>query len=622
MTLDNLDISPYDIISLDVFDTAIFRKVGAPKHVFRMLEKRYYEEGFATKREQAETVARDQNKDSEEVTLRDIYDALGLLEDAMDNEIKTEYLVCYANPDVMNFLHRCLDANKKIIFITDMYLPRYAVENILSSNGFGSFSHLFISSESGKTKHTGNLFREVKGIFKRQNILHVGDNIHSDVRMAKSVGIESYHYDICREHDEGFLRPFLDDLKYSDDITDGLIYSKCRDMLLAQKDNYHSIGYIYLGPMLYGFLLWLSQAARRDGVEKLVFLSRDGFLIKKAYDMFDNALPSDYGYSSRRMLSIALLGKDESIAGRLIQAFKKPMFTRASAIELGIALDEMSGLDIKSQILEHASQESENAIRYYREIMGQYQKIGLVDIGWLGNCQDYIQRLLDQSNLKFQGYLFGAHKAAVLENIEGYYAHRGSPKKNAKLAHDGCEVFETLFSAPHRSVQSIDDELQPVYIEDEGLPEHVVEGFHDGALDFIRDVKKEELLADMDWQAFGKRAATFLVGRPGKVDALTIGQIEHSNMAGNAKKSHLIYGLEKYDKSLLDKIVFILLFRKSYWIGGSLALMPKMLAVTMTSFFPPPFVLDIVSYIRRKGVIRFVRRSIQILYQFAFRAGR
>ncbi len=84
-----------------------------------------------------------------------------------------------------------------IIFISDMYLPKFAIKRALEKNGIAcEDNELFVSSEFKVTKHTGNLYKKVLHELKTEpgNLIHTGDNSTSDFLVPQSLGIEAIHF--------------------------------------------------------------------------------------------------------------------------------------------------------------------------------------------------------------------------------------------------------------------------------------------------------------------------------------------------------------------------------------------------------------------------------------------
>ena len=92
-----------------------------------------------------------------------------------------------------------LKSEKKVLVaISDMYFSLDHMRVILTKLGiFELFDHVFVSADIGLTKQTGDLFRYVqtKLSIASHNMLHVGDNLASDIDMASQLGIATVHVD-------------------------------------------------------------------------------------------------------------------------------------------------------------------------------------------------------------------------------------------------------------------------------------------------------------------------------------------------------------------------------------------------------------------------------------------
>ena len=180
-------IDKYDVISFDIFDTAILRYVVKPQDIFKLIEQSFNLKGFTTKRKQIEKDLREENP-STEITIEQIYEKLRQFyeeKDLMKIEIDLEKRLTTVNPQVFHIYKEALNQNKKIVFTSDMYLPCEVIETILRSNGYEIFDKLFVSSAHQTSKHLGGLYKKVKDEYPNAKILHFGDNLYSDILMAK-----------------------------------------------------------------------------------------------------------------------------------------------------------------------------------------------------------------------------------------------------------------------------------------------------------------------------------------------------------------------------------------------------------------------------------------------------
>lgn len=73
--------------------------------------------------------------------------------------------------------------DKKIVLTSDMYLKSDVIEVILQKNKITGYDKIYLSSEIGLKKKTGDLFKYVINDNRVNNneILHIGDNIEGDV---------------------------------------------------------------------------------------------------------------------------------------------------------------------------------------------------------------------------------------------------------------------------------------------------------------------------------------------------------------------------------------------------------------------------------------------------------
>jgi glycosyltransferase involved in cell wall biosynthesis/FMN phosphatase YigB (HAD superfamily)/tetratricopeptide (TPR) repeat protein len=92
----------------------------------------------------------------------------------------------------LDLLTRLKAEGKTLIAISDMYFGSEIIEGILDKLGvLQLFDHVYVSAEVNLTKYSGDLFRRVLKDLDIQphQLRHVGDNHHSDVAMARDVGI-------------------------------------------------------------------------------------------------------------------------------------------------------------------------------------------------------------------------------------------------------------------------------------------------------------------------------------------------------------------------------------------------------------------------------------------------
>lgn len=341
-------------VSFDVFDTLISRPFLEPDGVFHLLSDKlnvgnsaYVD--YCQIRKLAESNCRMKKRQKapfcEEVTLDEIYEeiqritvlTLEEIQKAKELEITLELSLCKARKCGKELFDLALFAGKSIIICSDMYLPENIVKEILIKNGYSGWTGFYLSSSVGKAKYSGNLFihylKDMK-ITGPKSVLHIGDNLDSDVLSPQRAGIHTAHMDRAAN----VFR------NYYDAIYGGELYQKAfvqnsrkEDYTLTLKDypasqwilaltanrffdnpyvslnknsdfncNPAYIGYAALGPHLLALARWIEQNAAQRHVGTVHFVARDGYLVKRAFDLVNRSpVRSDYIRLSRKALVLA-----------------------------------------------------------------------------------------------------------------------------------------------------------------------------------------------------------------------------------------------------------------------------------------------------------------------------
>lgn len=275
----------YQYISFDIFDTLLFRAFKEPSQVFKAVERMYSIEynkpnfRFYSQRIAAEKKARDA-KFPFDVTLDDIYGYLNYNKTESDClkgiEQQCEINNCFKNDIMIDFLSWCKSHGKVIIIITDMYLDRGTIMSILSKIGV-TYDKLYISSETGLTKRSGDLFDYVLNDLKLlpSQLLHIGDDLNNDIKQPNNKGVAAalritnrLDFDLF-EHDD-FLMNHIDSIYIN--WIDG-----------TERTIEKEIGFRYLGPFCVNLCQWIHKLKKKKGLDKLLFVAREGFLLKQVY---------------------------------------------------------------------------------------------------------------------------------------------------------------------------------------------------------------------------------------------------------------------------------------------------------------------------------------------------
>lgn len=310
-------IERFQYVSFDVFDTLIFRTVSSPDKILDLAILKYQEiygnsiKTFKIKRQYAENFSRKYY--SREVNIDEIYDFLDLKDEIADRfkeiEKNIEVKNCIPNLPMISVLKECRKRGKKIVITSDMYLTSDVFDEIFNKIGI-TYDYLFISGEVKKTKRQGNLFPYLlnKLNIESSQIAHIGDDIHSDISMPRKYGICS-----------------LERLKYtsanfesyntkSDVASDQLeqLYSYSVSEMGAETPEFR-VGYNVVGPFLFSFCHWIHLKKVEKHIDVLFFVAREGFLIKKIYDILFPNDETQYVRLNKNLLRLPSLDNGDIV---------------------------------------------------------------------------------------------------------------------------------------------------------------------------------------------------------------------------------------------------------------------------------------------------------------------
>ena len=358
--LDKIWSPEVKVISFDVFDTLVSRPFAKPMDIFVMLNKPFTKlfgiksyVDFASIRHNSEErchkIWKSLKPGVEEPRLDDIYNEISStygydrekLRIIEQLEIQNEIRFSFPRKSGCELFELAKSAGKKVILVSDMYLPRSCIEAVLQKCGISGYDKLYLSNEYHLTKHSGRLYRviarDLDGIAKGRQILHIGDNYDSDVKRAQEAGFDTQHFPAAIGLFQGrnpgiytgksFSKIFDIADRYTDMNLSYYSYTglRCCLAMVANKIfdfpfvsfNKNSdlnadpgfVGYYVVGMHIFALARWLIQQTKDKGIRKIHFAARDGYLIKQAYDILSEGLEgvpeSNYIRVSRKSFAIA-----------------------------------------------------------------------------------------------------------------------------------------------------------------------------------------------------------------------------------------------------------------------------------------------------------------------------
>ncbi len=299
--------SKIKVLSLDCFDTILWRKSATPTDLFYDMQNQptFKSVGINTFiRVNAEANLRKLKLIQEgksEVTLDEIYryNFPSLTQEQLaaltNEELDVEIGSCYAFPPIVELIRKAHARQIKIIIVSDTYLKQEQLKNLLShsvpADALAMIDKIYCSCDYGKSKPDG-IFNDILSELNipAQSILHIGDNPVADFLAPRESKINALH---LVHHDQA-----INDLMRLETVMASFMDSSIRHtrshnnpfrgVLAATKiatdKPEKMIGHTAIGPIMYSFAKFIC-----DEIDEL---KQSGKSIKVAFLMRDAYLPS------------------------------------------------------------------------------------------------------------------------------------------------------------------------------------------------------------------------------------------------------------------------------------------------------------------------------------------
>jgi FMN phosphatase YigB (HAD superfamily) len=445
------------VLSLDVFDTLLWRRAPEPVDVFPMVARGLAEQGllpptvtprlFQRLRIAAEARARakrDAGGKGVEVALRDIYAELPrfVVRDASPDvlaeaELAVEREVLMPDLDVLELVRAAHSLGKQAIAVSDTYLSAAELRSLLDPSfaGDAALDRVYSSSDHGVGKTSGmfELVLKELGLAPRQ-LVHVGDNELSDVEPASRLGIPAVHFERFTPYLEAVLER---EQAYADPdrpptggdagltaLRGKLLHRTELDALEPELRPFWAYGAACLGPALAAFAEWVVERTEAAGSPRALCLMREGELLAELVNGAAGYTGADVRaepvWLSRHVCARASVieGTERELRALLVR--RRPPTVRQLCETVGVdveisarlrdradarlddaaAVDEVlaeltSDPELRSTMVNSARVLRERVVEYLRRrTAGGEDALVLVDLGWGGTIQSLLQDLL------------------------------------------------------------------------------------------------------------------------------------------------------------------------------------------------------------------------------------
>lgn len=314
----------FSVLSLDVFDTLIWRTVPEPVDAFVLFGRHLHEHGelrgdtppalFARLRERAEMRARRKMSDKgdvPEVRLDAIYREMPEhlfsvpVAELPEREVAFEKTITFPDLEVWRLAQTAhAKLGVRLVLVSDTYFSASDLRRILDREPFDELriDEVFTSSQHGVGKASGlyGVVLEQLGVDAGE-VLHIGDNADADLECARKEGIRTVHFDTRPGslgtvlEREGLLRtdhrqrakPTLDAEHGDWGLT--ALRTKAVSQLegsdvAASANPYWRFGAGVLGPVFTAFAEWVHERAQEEGLDTVWCLMREGEFLSRLLD--------------------------------------------------------------------------------------------------------------------------------------------------------------------------------------------------------------------------------------------------------------------------------------------------------------------------------------------------
>ena len=496
--------SSSDVISFDLFDTLVMRKVKIYTDVFDILAQQLRDKGlfipdFSKNRLFSE---KELSKDKPP-KLQQIYDYLlntldvGYISstELAKLEWQLDFHLLIARRNVREIFNSFISMGKKVVITTDSYYSIEQIVQILDKYGFSGYDDILASCEY-ETAKTQNLFSILSDKYRGKKILHIGDDEFADIEKAQNFGIDTFRLYSANDLFDavGGLGVEETSVSISDRVKIGLFVSNLFNNPFWFEDEERrlsvnaasEIGYLFNGAMITDFILWMMERTRQQGYEQILFGARDGYLIDKLFKIINNSRKFKYFLCSRTAAIRAGMDSQEDI--NYVESMKY-FGTPEKALEkrFGIIVDDVNNIDCSAMILEKTKQQRKNYHKYVDKIGIGSGKLAFFDFVAKGTTQMYLQKLFVQH---MKGFYFLQLEREFMKDkgldIESFYSDE---EKNTSAIFDNYYILETVLTSPDPQLLEFDLDGNPIYADETRSDEDIatIKLVQSGIVDYFKD---------------------------------------------------------------------------------------------------------------------------------------
>lgn len=580
------------VLSLDCFDTLLWRDCHAPSDVFAGLSAVSIGQRIVaeTRARKAETTLRSKS----EVSLAQIYaNAMpnacnGQRGAAIAEELALEAATCFAFEPTLALMREAKRRGLKVVIVSDTYLSADELRTLIASAAgedvAGLIDRLFVSSDAGISKAQGLLARALKSLkCKPGEVLHIGDNKAADYDGARAFGIPALHLDQFSDAAKQRMRFERACQQLAGEARRSVRGLMPHRALLAREepqveDRAEALGLTVLGPVFHAFDRWLRREAEQlakanGGQVHWLFMLRDGHLPHIVHQAGGEAGSTARVEISRFVAIAASLTTREAYSEQFALEFGLNPATLARQMLLDDSEIEALIGDPQSEVEKAAACEKlraelktgkrqkltrrrararvERLIEHVRRAVDPKTPIEpgdtlmLVDLGYNGSAQDRVDALLAEAfDCHVAGrYLLLREMAATGLDKKGLIDARHYDGEFCEALCGNVAVLEQLATCELGSVVDFTDEGEPIRKQSglKGAQSDVRDRVQAGVVRFARAACKSPIVRGRDthstrgWREAAVGALTRFMFLPVRAELDVLESFEHDVNLGSER---------------------------------------------------------------------------------------
>jgi len=461
---DAIDDPTVRVVSVDVFDTLVWRTVDEPMHAFPIIGERLRERGLLARhittdtfyhvRARAEAQARAVLRAAgggEEVDLTQVYMQVPrhllapdvALAQVVAVEVAVERELLVPDLDVAELLTVAKEAAKRIIVVSDTYFSPQQLRGLLDLPGVPELGlgDIYVSSAHGLGKGHGLFDIVLRDLdVEPSEVVHVGDNRVADVDTPRRLGIRAVYFErrpkhvaeaLHRERAYGGAWLGRTDAGLSA-LRSKVVHRSATSSLPPELQPFWRYGAAHLGPVLAGFAEWVQRRAQEEGVSTVHCLMREGAVLADLVDVAGSYLAhppvrAEKAWLSRQVCARASIREATAPELRTLLTRRRLPTVKEFCTTLGVRADDLrqfSGRldarlndptlaleviaaltddpDRRGDIVASSRALRRRLVRYVQTLAPEGGRLVLVDLGWGGSIQSMLQKLLREEAIEVE----------------------------------------------------------------------------------------------------------------------------------------------------------------------------------------------------------------------------